>query len=323
MRAWEMDAAHLPESAADRERLARAFTRESALWPAALLVRTARLENAAQPLAAWLDRVDAPVAVEVEPGSPAERLSGTRARHAGHERRGAQDTMDSHLGPLADGLSQMEAARPRHHGRCLHPRCRPKFARPPKPCAKRCCWKGSGEIGMAPAAWRLCRTAARRSLDDLAARTETLSSWDDLVLPDGQVEILHQIVANARQSALVLDDWGFAGRYSRGLGLSALFAGPSGTGKTMAAGILARELDRDLYQIDLATVVSKYIGETEKHLAPRSSTPPSAAARSCSSTRPTRSSASAARCATATTATPTSRSATCCSAWSRIAASPS
>jgi SpoVK/Ycf46/Vps4 family AAA+-type ATPase len=61
-------------------------------------------------------------------------------------------------------------------------------------------------------------------------------------------------------------EWGFAARYTRGLGLSALFAGPSGTGKTMAAGVLGRELDRDLYQIDLATVVSKYIGETEKHL---------------------------------------------------------
>jgi SpoVK/Ycf46/Vps4 family AAA+-type ATPase len=64
----------------------------------------------------------------------------------------------------------------------------------------------------------------------------------------------------------VNETWGFGARYGRGLGLSALFSGASGTGKTMAAGTLARELDRDLYQIDLATVISKYIGETEKHL---------------------------------------------------------
>jgi SpoVK/Ycf46/Vps4 family AAA+-type ATPase len=78
--------------------------------------------------------------------------------------------------------------------------------------------------------------------------------------------ILRQIVAHARHSSVVFGEWGFAGRYTLGHGLSALFSGHSGTGKTMAAGILARELDRDLYQIDLATVVSKYIGETEKHL---------------------------------------------------------
>ena len=70
----------------------------------------------------------------------------------------------------------------------------------------------------------------------------------------------------AARASRVNEEWGFAEQYARGLGLSALFSGPSGTGKTMAAGVLARELERDLYQIDLATVVSKYIGETEKHL---------------------------------------------------------
>ncbi len=77
LRAWTMDAADLPESASDRERLARVFTREFALWPVALLVRTARLENPLA-LAAWMERVDAPLAVEVETGSHAERLTGMR-----------------------------------------------------------------------------------------------------------------------------------------------------------------------------------------------------------------------------------------------------
>jgi SpoVK/Ycf46/Vps4 family AAA+-type ATPase len=78
--------------------------------------------------------------------------------------------------------------------------------------------------------------------------------------------MLRQIVAQVRQRSKVHEAWGFAGQYSRGLGITALFAGASGTGKTMAAEVVAAALDLDLYQIDLATVVSKYIGETEKNL---------------------------------------------------------
>ena len=127
-----------------------------------------------------------------------------------------------------------------------------------------------------------------------------------MVLPEPQTAILRQIAIHARQAAVVNEEWGFAARYSRGLGLSVLFAGPSGTGKTMAAGVLARELDRDLYQIDLATVVSKYIGETEKHLRKIFD----AAERSGAILlfdEADASLASAARCATVTTATPTSK----------------
>jgi SpoVK/Ycf46/Vps4 family AAA+-type ATPase len=74
------------------------------------------------------------------------------------------------------------------------------------------------------------------------------------------------LVANVRQQARVYEDWGFAERSPRGLGITVLFHGPSGTGKTMAAEVLANELQLDLYHIDLSTVVSKYIGETEKNL---------------------------------------------------------
>src|SRR5262249_1072819 len=79
-------------------------------------------------------------------------------------------------------------------------------------------------------------------------------------------EALHRIAAHVRHRAKVYEDWGFAARSSRGPGISALFAGPSGTGKTMAAEVLAGELRLDLYRIDLSSVVSKYIGETEKNL---------------------------------------------------------
>jgi vesicle-fusing ATPase len=114
--------------------------------------------------------------------------------------------------------------------------------------------------------WQTCRTQSRARLDDLAQRVETGAGWDDLVLPPLQLQVLRQIVAQVRQRGQVYERWGFAAKSSRGLGISALFAGPSGTGKTLAAEILANELHLDLYRIDLSQVVSKYIGETEKNL---------------------------------------------------------
>jgi hypothetical protein len=114
--------------------------------------------------------------------------------------------------------------------------------------------------------WDLCRAQARPRLDDLAQRIQPAAGWDDLVLPTGQVALLREICIHVRQRARVYEDWGFEGKGRRGLGISALFAGLSGTGKTMAAEVLARELRLDLYRIDLSAVVSKYIGETEKNL---------------------------------------------------------
>jgi hypothetical protein len=114
--------------------------------------------------------------------------------------------------------------------------------------------------------WDACRTQARPRLDDLAQRIRAIATWDDLVLPDAQSATLRTIALQSRQRATVYGRWGFAERSNRGLGISALFSGASGTGKTMAAEVLANELDLDLYKIDLSQVVSKYIGETEKNL---------------------------------------------------------
>jgi hypothetical protein len=114
--------------------------------------------------------------------------------------------------------------------------------------------------------WEICRSQARVRLDDLAQRIEPAATWEDLILPDHQKNVLREILANVRQRARVYDAWGFASKGSRGLGIGALFAGASGTGKTMAAEVLAGELHLDLYRIDLSQVVSKYIGETEKNL---------------------------------------------------------
>jgi len=114
--------------------------------------------------------------------------------------------------------------------------------------------------------WDACRTQSRPVLEGLAQRIEPSATWDDLVLPDAERRMLHEIGAQVRQRAKVYDGWGFASRGGRSLGLSALFSGSSGTGKTMAAEVLAHELHLDLYRIDLSQVVSKYIGETEKNL---------------------------------------------------------
>ncbi len=114
--------------------------------------------------------------------------------------------------------------------------------------------------------WNACLQYARPRLETLAERIVPRSTWDDLVLPQAQMEALRQLVSQSRNRMTVYEDWGFAAKGRRGLGLSALFAGPSGTGKTLAAEVLASELKLDLYRIDLSAVVSKYIGETEKNL---------------------------------------------------------
>jgi SpoVK/Ycf46/Vps4 family AAA+-type ATPase len=105
-----------------------------------------------------------------------------------------------------------------------------------------------------------------RELRELAQRIEPAATWDQLVLPPAELATLRSILAQVHTRPTVYQDWGFGERMSRGLGVSALFAGPAGTGKTMAAEIMADELRLDLYRIDLSGVVSKYIGETEKNL---------------------------------------------------------
>jgi hypothetical protein len=114
--------------------------------------------------------------------------------------------------------------------------------------------------------WTTCRSLARPQLDELAQRVEPVATWDDLVLHDTQISALRRISTQVRHRMRVYEDWGFARSGGRGLGISALFTGDSGTGKTMAAEVLARELSLDLYRIDLSAVVSKYIGESEKNL---------------------------------------------------------
>src|SRR5262245_24249678 len=127
----------------------------------------------------------------------------------------------------------------------------------------------AAEGAAAPVARHLdlgARRASSSRLGELAVRLEPAFDWDQLVLPSRPLEVLRSISAYLRHRDLVLSEWGYARAVAGSQGLKTLFAGESGTGKTMAGQVLARDLGLELFRIDLATVISKYIGETEKNL---------------------------------------------------------
>jgi hypothetical protein len=254
---YQLNAAELPAAAEERRTLARLWTREAAFQNAALLIRYPDGEGVPG-VGAWLELVQAPVAVDAHEGSPAERLPALRLdipALSTEERRAA---WISHLG---ESRGHLNGALDRIVEYFHFDESSIRSAA----CAARVT-PVSGADEMENVAWRICRQHGRRSLDNLARRIEPRATWSQLVLPAQQTETLRQIAVHVRQRATVNYRWGFSERYSRGHGLSALFTGGSGTGKTMAAEILAGELNLDLYQIDLASMVSKYIGETEKNL---------------------------------------------------------
>jgi hypothetical protein len=130
------------------------------------------------------------------------------------------------------------------------------------------CWRDpeNGQVTMAEL-HEACRLHSSRKLSTLGRKIKPHHTWSDIVLPEDRLRQLQEICNSMKYRSVVYDQWGFDRKLSLGKGLNVLFAGPSGTGKTMAAGIMAGELGLDLYKIDLSTVVSKYIGETEKNLA--------------------------------------------------------
>lgn len=110
------------------------------------------------------------------------------------------------------------------------------------------------------------RTQSGHDLASLAQKIEPRYRWDDIVLPEDTVAQLREICQRVAHRRRVLGDWGFEQKLSLGKGVNALFAGPSGTGKTMAAEVITSDLELDMYKINLSQVVSKYVGETEKNL---------------------------------------------------------
>ena len=142
-----------------------------------------------------------------------------------------------------------------------------RFPLSPQDIAAVCRQTPSGEPAeLAKLLWESCRDRARLQFGTLAQQVETPMNWDDLVLPEDCLADLKEIAAMARNRHVVHHRWGFARGNHRGLGVCALFTGESGTGKTTAAEIIAKELNLDCYRVDISAVVSKYIGETEQNL---------------------------------------------------------
>lgn len=252
-------AGDVPAAAAERETLARLWEREAVLAGSALLVEVDDGEGpeALRAAGTFAGRLRAPVLIAArEP----LRAGGRAVARVDVDRPGEAEQAELWLdalgeaaaaslnGGLGDVVAQFslgarEIAQAGAEARAEAP-----------------------DGGLAEALWQACRRQARPRLDDLAQRIETDAGWDDLVLPEPQARTLREIALHVRHRARVYGEWGFGRRGARGLGISALFAGPSGTGKTLAAEVIAGELRLDLYRIDLSQVVSKYIGETEKNL---------------------------------------------------------
>jgi len=244
----------LPNGAGDIEAFERLWRREQRLLPLAMLIEAEEIDASDPPPDAavrrLLLRLDGPVALAareaprlarasrtIEVAKPTRVEQETLWRAAlGEENASLAATLAAHFavsGPVIAGFAKHDGTLAEDDRRAL---------------------------------WGACREILRPRLDKLAQRIDARAAWSDLVLPADRSDLLHQIVSQVRQHRRVHEEWGFAARSGRGLGVSALFAGESGTGKTLAAEVLASSLELDLYRIDLSGVVSKYIGETEKNL---------------------------------------------------------
>ena len=255
-------ASDLPEPAADREFFARICAREAALGGLAIVLdvddATPASTVMATDFAAQLSARVVLIAQESLPGPDPRPICIAVPRPAASQSRAVW--VDA-LGPSSVVLNgwldrvvgQFDLATPTAQTVAAQVRPLLETTRPNAEAVGRLLWES-------------CRDQARPSLDRLTQRITPHSRWSDLVLPNNQLRTLHLIALHVHHRLRVHENWGFAERTSRGLGTAALFAGPSGTGKTLAAEILAADLGLDLYRIDLSQVVSKYIGETEKNL---------------------------------------------------------
>ncbi len=257
---YALRAADVPAGAADRDLLARLWAREALLGDGLLLVDFADGEGPGgdAPIRAFLGTLRTPVLLAAREPLHASHLPLVVLDLPRADAAEQAALWTGVLGPLAGRLNGHVEALAGQFSLSL-PEIRAAHAAVAGDAAA-----SGDEIGAR--LWEACRAQARPRLDDLAMRIPPVATWDDLVLPAPQRAILQAILAHVRHRRQVYDAWGFRARSARGLGISALFAGASGTGKTLAAEVLAGALRLDLYRIDLSQVVSKYIGETEKNL---------------------------------------------------------
>jgi hypothetical protein len=277
--AYVLRPADLPADPAERDALARLWEREAILLPAALLIEVQDAEQ--DRCETFCATLGVPVVlsagtsgsfgmitsdvVAVPPLAPDDQLHLWHSALSGARAEGARAEGALADGARADGagegLRQLTAqfSLPAHAIRASAAAVRQQVA-----AAHAAAPGAAPDIGRL--AWQAGLAEARVGLDELGRRVEPRAARDDLVLPAQQRAVLDEIVAHVRQRALVHEDWGFSAVLRRGLGVTALFAGGTGTGKTLAAEVVAGALGLDLFVIDLSQVVSKYIGETEKNL---------------------------------------------------------
>lgn len=246
----------IPTGTADLETLARLWQRENLLAPVALYLEAHELEEKSPQYTALLrllSRSDGVMLLgtrEVWPSLPRQALLLDVGKPTSSEQRQAWAVA---LGSEAQGLAALLAGQFDLNLEAIQQVARQSLEIPdPPPLGERL--------------WDSCRTLARPRLETLAQRIQVKADWSRLVLPEAETSLLRQIADQVRCRVKVYEEWGFGASMNRGLGISALFAGESGTGKTLAAEVIAHELRLDLYRIDLSSVVSKYIGETEKNL---------------------------------------------------------
>jgi hypothetical protein len=243
----------LPAQAAELETLARLVQREGVLMPVALYLdaheaeRPGHGEGHAPPISRFLSRTDGIIILNTReswPGLSRPVLTIDVDTPTAVEQRAAWAAMigrpDSELPARLAGQFDLDLST-------------------------------IGRIAAASASddtrlWAACVASTRPRLDNLAQRLDVKATLAQIVLPAAEKQLLRDIAGQVARRSLVYDDWGFSRRMTNGFGISVLFAGESGTGKTMAAECIANELQLDLYRIDLSAVVSKYIGETPKNL---------------------------------------------------------
>jgi hypothetical protein len=250
----------LPTTPADLEIFARLWRRAALLLPLALYLETESPEQQgeraanASAISRFLGRAHSLVLVEAGepwPGVPEDSFLVDVAKPSSAEQKAAWTTA---LGPAAGESPTLLAGQFRLNLHTIR-----------EIAAESRGGTTSGEMDH-NRLWDACLARTRPSLEALAERIVPKATWDDIVLPPAEKALVRQIADQVAQRNRVYQDWGFEQKMSRGFGVSALFAGESGTGKTMAAEVVANHLRLDLYRIDLSAVVSKYIGETEKNL---------------------------------------------------------
>ncbi|WP_409473048.1 ATP-binding protein [Streptomyces sp. HC307] len=256
---YAISAEDLPTDPAERDRLARLWQREAILLPAALLVEVGELDRDQRAAAeAFLVQAAVPMVVSSEDPLRSDRPHGARVSVPRLDD-------DEQLALWADAFADIDLDELELRSLVAQFQLPPHVVRSAAATVRRDL-PTEDELDAARLAWRAGLAEARIGMDELGRRIEPQAGWDDLVLHERQVGVLREIVAHVRQRPTVHQEWGFAGTLRRGLGVTALFAGGSGTGKTLAAEVMAKELGLDLFVVDLSQVVSKYIGETEKNL---------------------------------------------------------